>query len=685
MERSCRLCTPHPHPAKRGRGHSAWEFLPYRPAKSLADHIGQFPHVPLTTRELIQVIGGVNAALSALHTPTTDEHMYLVHRDLKPSNILIRQLDPLEVELSDTEMTQLVGPLLPDHPTVAGGTAAYMSPEADVRVQPAGDYWSLGMTLALLGTGRHPDQLSNGSFQSADAIVGEHRERLPQIPPGLDSRLHHLVRGLITRDSNYRFGTEQVAQVLEGQLPPLPPEHQTQSAPFAPTAAATSGPATATSPGDNGPATETPPQHGQQGGPNSNTPPVFIFDQSAHTRPETLAAALAGNWTLAAQTLIGQPRTILAWLAIVDPDRASAVAPLLEAFIRRETTVHRAIAETIHALDPTIAPSIRGLVIDEPNLRRIAEWALSGDRNALTAINDLAEGHVLEVLARHRGHGGLEPVATQWQQHLTTAHRLLDDSLPERHPGQRDPLAAILLSAIVDRREADRLIARAEAYASEPRTREIPWFATLIETTAPRLPRAAAITIAYELAPYLPITVRPELDAFARGYLRAALERRAPPATPRQVTRQTPSAALAVATLVILIANLWSVLHPSVLAFLAVGTLTAVVAGAVAFQSRHTPLGVTLITASVWGGVVTLLGVTTALMISTVWPPATAAVLAVCWVLWAGANLAAMATNRTPPRPQRLSRRLTGRTPRGSAPYRQYSAQSRHPRTSGQR
>lgn len=600
---------------------AAWELTEYRPAGSLDDR-----PLPLSADELRTVAGDVCDALEALHASESDQSG-LVHRDLTPANILIRSFQPLRVELIDTELAQHTGGAHSRDPVIAGGTDLYMAPEADLTVHPPGDYWSLGIVLAYLGTGRHPYQMRGGHYLSPEQVRRSRRERLPTIPEGLSAPMGHLVRGLITRDSNHRFGPDETRACLAGQRPPLPLEHL-------------------------GGAPYVPPNPPPAGRPESGrepdqpvTPPGFEFDGLLHTHPESLAQAMAGHWTLAAQTLLGRGgHLLLRWLEETDEHRAAQFAATRAPLAARVTTIHRAIAETILILDSRSPATFHGYEIDRSQLLALARSARAGDAAATAAIAHLADGRVLEVLARHPEQDSLALVATSWHETLDSARALLRRFLPEEPPGYDTLLPAIVLEAVLDRRSAKDLTARARELRDDVRLTLTPWFGRLASAGADPLAQAAALITAQRIARTLPLPVRPELDDFARAYLHNAMAQRNRPLPRARVEDTIPLTLGGVAVVVALGAHLWALTTAGITAFVTAGILSATAAGILAHRWRSTPRrAAALITAATWGCLSVLIG---ACLVSAahIWrPEAVRGVLTVAWTVWALSNLLAVA------------------------------------------
>ena len=144
-------------------------------------------------------------AVAALHSAN------ILHRDLKPSNILVRTLEPLDLVLTDFGISSVAEISL--HATSVNRTAAYSAPEALTGVvSRASDWWSIGVILLELLTGKRP-------FEGIDerAVNLALVTRGIAVPDNLPSGWGMLIRGLLTRDHAQRWGEEQVLAWLSGK------------------------------------------------------------------------------------------------------------------------------------------------------------------------------------------------------------------------------------------------------------------------------------------------------------------------------------------------------------------------------------------------------------------------------------------------------------------------------------
>ena len=177
-----------------------YEILEYIQHGTLSDYAQQ----KLPEDKLRDAIVELTDAGAALHEEN------ILHRDLKPANILVRALEPLDLVLTDFGISSVADMSL--HVTNANRTAGYSAPEALTGVvAKASDWWSVGVILLELLTGKHP-------FAGLDeravnfALVTRGIEVATDIPEDWQ----RLLKGLLTRDHEKRWGSEQVRQWLKG-------------------------------------------------------------------------------------------------------------------------------------------------------------------------------------------------------------------------------------------------------------------------------------------------------------------------------------------------------------------------------------------------------------------------------------------------------------------------------------
>ncbi|MBG30162.1 MAG: hypothetical protein CMI31_09190 [Opitutae bacterium] len=181
-----------------GRSYEIQEFVEHG---SLADMVC-CDGLPDT--RMMEVLHELLIAVEHLH-----EHN-VIHRDLKPTNVLVRTLDPLDLVFIDFGISSQTELSL--HATSSSRTVSYASPEALTGVvAKASDWWSVGVILLELLAGKHPfaglnEQAVN--FQLVSKGI--------EVPQGIPSDWSLLLKGLLTRDREKRWGIKQVRRWLKG-------------------------------------------------------------------------------------------------------------------------------------------------------------------------------------------------------------------------------------------------------------------------------------------------------------------------------------------------------------------------------------------------------------------------------------------------------------------------------------
>ncbi|MEI6350112.1 MAG: protein kinase [Verrucomicrobiota bacterium] len=196
------LDNPHLLPTKATGEHLGrqYEIAPFCSGGNLEKLLASGEKMDLADAELL--LGQLTSALSYLHGQG------IQHRDIKPANILLRQLKPLEVVMSDFGQSEEGSATML---TMSRTTLLYSAPEAvNGMFSAASDWWSIGMVLLECIQGRHP--LSHlPARQQQYAIVAGH---IP-IPENLPERWQFLLRGLLTGDHTQRWMGDQVMWWLQ--------------------------------------------------------------------------------------------------------------------------------------------------------------------------------------------------------------------------------------------------------------------------------------------------------------------------------------------------------------------------------------------------------------------------------------------------------------------------------------
>ena len=122
----------------------------------------------------------------------------VVHRDIKPANVM-RTSDNI-VKVLDFGIAARK-----DEEESGAGSIGYMAPEqAGGKVSPAGDFYSLGVTIYRLATGRMPFP-GDDYFQVLAAQVTGKYEPLAELLPASPKPLNELIDGLLEKDSENRL------------------------------------------------------------------------------------------------------------------------------------------------------------------------------------------------------------------------------------------------------------------------------------------------------------------------------------------------------------------------------------------------------------------------------------------------------------------------------------------------
>ncbi|MES4902510.1 MULTISPECIES: protein kinase [unclassified Streptomyces] len=395
-------------------------------ARYLKDNPG-----PVDPALIHRVVEQLHEALTTLH------ELNIVHRDLSPANVVLGSLDPDAPNAPDLVLVDFaVSAYEPAERYTRSerwvGTALYMSPQASLRnqlIHPPADWWSLGMIVAEMAGGRHPVPFTDNDF-----VREEISSRAPDLALVTDARLLLLCKGLLTRDPEHRWGTDEVAQWLVGGAPPLAPWEE------------------GTAPGASDPAEDP-----------DIEPFAFLGEQ--YTRPKQLARAFSENWRQARHTL-GRRRArgeFTRWLRQFedrpgfDADELAALLVLLE-----DEPGPAALVRLISWLGPTLDASYRGVPFDPAGLRELLRAAGRGDEFALSVVKDLQDHTILPLLETRPGGEGLREVHQRW---LTARSRWEHtvEQVVEESPLLRASRAEVRAATRLDRTRLTALLSLAAA------------------------------------------------------------------------------------------------------------------------------------------------------------------------------------------------------------------------------
>jgi len=156
------------------------------------------------------IIPNVNEALKAVHD------VGLVHGNVRPTNIFYSPFGPDQVLLGD------LGIDVSDVKEFTKQTAfAFLPPENSKGMfGPEADYWSLGVTLVMLVTGRGIFDGLNRKQMLKKACTYE-----MEIPDKASDQLKKLIRGLTVKDYKTRWGYDEIKRCLAGEDVPVVDEY----------------------------------------------------------------------------------------------------------------------------------------------------------------------------------------------------------------------------------------------------------------------------------------------------------------------------------------------------------------------------------------------------------------------------------------------------------------------------
>ena len=197
-----------------------FEVQEYVKLGSLQTVIDELPQKTESNRKQLfdDVAREAGEALNILHENG------LLHRDVKPSNILVRSLNPLNIAVIDFGIASILEADMSKKDTKFGGTPMYQSPESfsSVADEKTGerrvilgsptDWWGLGMILLEIAAGVHPFR-----GLSANVIAYSIATETVTIPEKIDAEQKELLKGLLTRNPEKRWGWVQVSRWLKGE------------------------------------------------------------------------------------------------------------------------------------------------------------------------------------------------------------------------------------------------------------------------------------------------------------------------------------------------------------------------------------------------------------------------------------------------------------------------------------
>ena len=435
-----------------------YEVMEYCPEGSLRRLMAAGPLHLLRRDELRLIVEELAGALAALHG------IDVIHRDLKPENILLRRREPLDLVLTDFGIASLVDAT--QHFTGMARTVKYGAPETLSGVlDRAADWWSLGMILVELLSGRHP-------FEGLSDTVITHRLVTAGVDLSgvTDPDWRKLCRGLLLRDPQRRWGADEVRRWLDGDIS-LPLPQDDAPAPGAPAGL-----------------------------------PYRLEDAVCHT-PQELAAALVTHWDAGRKDLMRGQITARAAQELKDHNLVRFLQDLLDL---RDVSDDLRLLRLIMELSSGMPPVWRGDSLAVPNLLAQAAHAEQGNSSAADWLVSVFAQKALRELppAQHPAEAALaacweaagtrllglwretEQARVRWTKEQTSQGGYANfDALVYGHAGETAlpapaKLHPVLLLAVADEDYAARLRARLWTEA-RPHLEHAPWLETMLRGDEP--------------------------------------------------------------------------------------------------------------------------------------------------------------------------------------------------------
>jgi len=414
-----------------GRGDGCtWEVLEYAAAGSLED-LRQARPGPWAPSAVWEVLSELLPAVEYSHS------LNMVHRDIKPANVLVRSTAPLDLVLADFGLATFLAATREMRHT-RSRTSAYAAPEAATGDTSAAlDWWSLGIVLVELLTGRHPFQRPDGSWMDDVMIVRELTVHDIDVSGVADEHWRLLCRGLLTRAPEDRWGSAEVRRWCTGDTPSI----------------------------------------AQPRG------PAFVFADAAYTDPRSLADAMRNRWSDARRLLAGQQMAAPQFLAFRDWAGEWELTSVLRV-LSQPTRLDRAVTQVILALDPHGPVTFCQRPMDHENLIALAAEAIGGPGPARGVVDLLYRDGILAVLDGRPGCEGYGLLDSRWRRLVEGFETRTRQLRLPLSPEERPMYLAMLLTAAFPGQE--ELYAQEVASAgANPDAQAQPWFCQLVAEHIP--------------------------------------------------------------------------------------------------------------------------------------------------------------------------------------------------------
>ncbi len=431
-----------------GRWYEVLEFCAHGSLRDLIDHEG-----PKLSQERVRaILDEIVPALAHLH----DDSLRITHRDLKPANVLVRSLRPtFDLVLTDFGLSRSMGAESKVFAATASRTVLYAAPEAAFgAVSPALDWWSLGIMIIEMLTGRHPlaPSASDGTAREEQVIGAFLATNDVPVDEVEEGRWRDLCGGLTTRSSEHRWGLHEVTEWMEGGAPRI---RRT-----APTEAST---------------TIMPVSFAAPDG-----------DEILQYRdPVRLAGVMGHHWDEALGVVANDAAHRRQHRQLADFLRTAGLPGALEVLQAGEGTPTDRLLRLRIAMDPETEPVFDGVDLAEGGLRRLAANGASGDARAAEITAGILEHGALTLYddgsAAREGWAALEAQWARnwdWIQAQLQSHATRLEGARDLDAAQRNTMCAQILHLLLDDEARQRVAADGEIARSDGAVRDVAWFQT---------------------------------------------------------------------------------------------------------------------------------------------------------------------------------------------------------------
>ena len=377
------------HGEDAGRYYVVLEFSEHGTLRTLMDS-----ERPASRELCLDILREIASALAHVHSP--DEGRYIIHRDIKPENILIKQSEPLDLVLIDFGISELAqGPL---HDVLRHATVPYSAPENQSGlIGPESDYWSLGILLLELLSGRHPFTGFDENYIRMQ-LATDWRPSLSSID---DRRWANLIQGLLCRNRHRRWGAEEIGRWLNGEEVPVyePAE------------------------------------------PQATVEPFRIGENRCHSVGQ-LVTVMALHWRQATELL--DNGSVYEWLANeLQNDEASSVAR--DIALRQSLTSDMRLLHFIYALEPKLPAIWKGQVLNSGGMTELCDKAINGNTDARNLVAEIYQQNILSVIGELTGQTWLQDAGQRWRKALDDYEQSWEIVTSHKGPvGARLPLQDVL-------------------------------------------------------------------------------------------------------------------------------------------------------------------------------------------------------------------------------------------------